>query len=139
VHHLHPYIDEAVVVDLDGVAAEQQAQESGGEQGAQADRGQVVGLCGVQVCSIPQPAGEAGVADGDELVDGEFDEFGSGACFDQHNAQQIGLAVEFGQGIAAQQGQFDPQEPFSFLTAREAGELRKAKSPRNSVCASVWE
>jgi hypothetical protein len=63
----------------------------------------------VEVGSFGQPTGEGCVGRRNECVDGGGDEFGVTARLGQHDAQQVGLVVQFGLGVAGQDGQFGVQ------------------------------
>jgi hypothetical protein len=96
------------------------------------DRGQGFGPVRVELGPLVQPAGKTRVGGGDERVDGPFQEFGVAAGLTEHNAQQVGLAIEFGQGVTGQQGQLDPQ--ITDVTEDLANVAQRR--PKSSIAAS---
>src|SRR5215472_6212521 len=113
-HHLCPRCQEDLVADVERCCAEHVTGQSRREQCPQPDGGNSSDpLTGRLGGYLREPLGEVLVGAGHKMVDGRGEKVRLAASLRNEKAQQISLAVKFGQVVARGDGQlrFDVTDP----------------------------
>src|SRR5580692_773907 len=129
-HHLHPGLDQRLVVDRSR-DAEHVAQQARGEQRPEPERGDRARLLlrHRALGALPDPRGKARERRAYELLDGGLQQLRPVARVGGEDAQQLGLAVKLGEDVARGQRQFrfdvsqGPEHVADLSQRAEPGEL----------------